>query len=105
MLLILLRVDDFLVERWMNTYDYNVELNLAETCVKPFTLREYLAFVDKSDFFKEFQDKVLTYEYIEGYSELGEGLASLYEHVDPDNIRVTGGATVQGAVDRSTYQL
>ncbi len=87
-----MKVDDFLVERWMNTYEYNVEVNLAETCVKPFTLREYLDFVDKPDFFKEFQDKVLTYGYIEGYSELRNGLAGLYKNVDPENILVTGGA-------------
>jgi aspartate/methionine/tyrosine aminotransferase len=87
-----LKVDDFLVERWMNTYEYNVEVNLAETCVKPFTLKEYLEFVDKPDFFKGFQDKALTYGYIEGYSELREGLAGLYDDVDPDNILITGGA-------------
>ena len=87
-----MKVDDFLVERWMNTYEYNVEVNLAETCVKPFTLKEYLEFVDESDFFKKIQDKALTYGYIEGYSELRKGLASLYDDVDPDNILVTGGA-------------
>ena len=76
----------------MNTYEYNVEVNLAETCVKPFTLREYLEFVDKPDFFEEFQDKVLTYGHIEGYSELRAGLAGLYDNVDPDDVLVTGGA-------------
>lgn len=76
----------------MNTYEYNVEVNLAETCVKPFTLREYLEFVDKPDFFEEFQDKVLTYGYIEGYSELRAGLAGLYDNIDPDDVLVTGGA-------------
>jgi aspartate/methionine/tyrosine aminotransferase len=87
-----LRVDDFLVERWMNTYEYNVEVNLAETCVKPFTLREHLEFVEEPGFFKEFEDKALTYGYIEGYDELRAGLSSLYSDVDPANILVTGGA-------------
>ena len=74
-----MRVDDFLVERWMNTYEYNVEVNLAETCVEPFSLREYLEFVDAPDFFDRFQDKALTYGYIEGYSKLRAGLSSLYD--------------------------
>ena len=87
-----MKVDDFLVERWMNTYEYNVEVNLAETCVEPFTLKEYLGFVDKPDFFEEFSGKPLTYGYIEGYSRLREGLATLYKEVDPDNVLVTGGA-------------
>ena len=87
-----MRVDDFLVERWMNTYEYNVEVNLAETCVEPFSLREYLEFVDAPDFFDRFQDKALTYGYIEGYSKLRAGLSSLYDDVDPDDILITGGA-------------
>lgn len=76
----------------MNTYEYNVEVNLAETCVKPFTLKEYLEFVDTTDFFEKFQNKALTYGYIEGYSELRQGLSTLYNNVEPDNILVTGGA-------------
>ena len=87
-----MKVDDFLVERWMNTYEYNVDINLAETCVEPFTLKEYLEFVDKPDFFETFQNKPLTYGYIEGYSGLREGLAGLYKNVNPDDILVTGGA-------------
>lgn len=87
-----MKVDDFLVERWMNTYEYNVEVNLAETCVEPFTLREYLDFVDATDFFEKFKNKALTYGYIEGYSKLREGLANLYEDVNPNDILVTGGA-------------
>ncbi len=76
----------------MNTYEYNVEVNLAETCVEPFTLREYLEFVDATDFFEKFQEKALTYGYIEGYSKLREGLSKLYNDVNPKDILVTGGA-------------
>jgi aspartate/methionine/tyrosine aminotransferase len=90
--MIQLKVDDFLVERWMNTYEYDVDVNLAETCVQPFTLKEYLDFVEAPDFFEKFQNKVLTYGYIEGYSELRNGLASLYKDVEPENLLITGGA-------------
>jgi aspartate/methionine/tyrosine aminotransferase len=87
-----LKVDEFLVERWMNKYEHNVEINLAETCVQPFTLKEYIDFVDRPDFFVKFQEKQLTYGYIEGNPELREGLASTYKSVEPDNVLVTGGA-------------
>jgi len=87
-----MKVDEFLVERWMNTYETDVELNLAETCVKPFTLREYLEFVDRPDFFKEYQDTQLTYGHIEGYDELRRGLATLYKNVKHEDILITGGA-------------
>ncbi len=87
-----MKVDEFLVERWMNTYETDVELNLAETCVKPFTLREYLEFVNEPDFFKEYQDTQLTYGHIEGYDELRRGLATLYKNTEPEDLLVTGGA-------------
>ncbi len=45
-----MRVDEFLVERWMNEYEHDVEVNLAETCQEPFTLRGYLEFVGREDF-------------------------------------------------------
>ena len=76
----------------MNKYEHNVEVNLAETCVKPFTLKEFLDLVERPDFFEDFKNKPLTYGYIEGNPELRRGIAELYEDVDPDNVLVTGGA-------------
>jgi len=87
-----MRVDEFLVERWMNEYEHDVEVNLAETCVKPFTLREFLSFVGREDFFEEIMDRQLTYGFIEGDPNLRKGISRLYEDVNPDDILVTGGA-------------
>jgi aspartate/methionine/tyrosine aminotransferase len=87
-----MKVDEFLVERWMNEYEHNVKFNLAETCVDPFTLAEFLDFVGKPDFFEEFKHKQLTYGYIEGNPSLREGIANLYADVNPNNVLVTGGA-------------
>ena len=87
-----MKVDEFLVERWMNKYEHNVDYNLAETCVDPFTLAEFLDFVGKPDFIKNFQHKQLTYGDIEGNPNLRKGIAELYKDVDPKNVLVTGGA-------------
>jgi aspartate/methionine/tyrosine aminotransferase len=87
-----MRVDEFLVERWMNEYEHNVTYNLAETCADPFTLAEFLEFVGKSNFFDDFQHKQLTYGYIEGNPDLRKGIANLYDDVNPDDVLVTGGA-------------
>ena len=87
-----MKVDEFLVERWMNRYEHNVQYNLAETCVDPFTLAQFLDFVGKPDFFEEFQHKPLTYGFIEGNPLLREGIADLYDNVNPKNVLVTGGA-------------
>lgn len=76
----------------MNTYEHESELNIAETCVEPFTVREFLALMDQENFFEEFQETQLTYGYIEGSPDLRQGLANFYDHMTPDNILIEGGA-------------
>lgn len=87
-----MRVDEFLVERWMNEYEHDVEVNLAETCVEPFTLRGFLEFVGREDFIEELMDVPLTYGDIEGNPELRGRISRLYSDVDPEDVLVTGGA-------------
>ena len=87
-----MRVDRFKVERFLNTHEQGVELNLAETCVDPFTLGGFLALMGRGDFFEHFKETQLTYGFIEGSPDLRQGLAGLYEHVKAENILVAGGA-------------
>ncbi len=87
-----MKIDPFLVEKFMNAHEHNVELNLAETCVDPFTLGEFLALMGREDFFEDLKETRLTYGFIEGSPELRQGLANLYDHVKPENVLVAGGA-------------
>jgi len=87
-----MKVEPFLVERFLNAYEHEVELNIAETCVAPFTLNEFLTLIKQENFFEEFKDTQLTYGFIEGSPDLRQGIANLYKHVKPENILVTGGA-------------
>jgi aspartate/methionine/tyrosine aminotransferase len=87
-----MKVDPFLVERFLNTYENRVELNLAETCVDPFTLGEFLTLMEREDFFKKLEGMQLTYGFIEGSLDLRQGLANLYKGIEPENILVAGGA-------------
>ena len=48
-----MKVDSFLVEQFLSTYELGVELNLAETCVDPFTLREFLALMGEENFLEQ----------------------------------------------------
>lgn len=86
------KVKPFLVERFMGEYEHNVELNIAETCVKPFTLGEFLEFVGEPDFLEKIKDLQLTYGYVEGLPELKKGLSGFYKNVKPDTIFTTHGA-------------
>ncbi|NHJ46859.1 MAG: aminotransferase class I/II-fold pyridoxal phosphate-dependent enzyme [Asgard group archaeon] len=87
-----MKVDTFLVEQFMNKYEMDVEINIAETCVKPFTLGEFLELMGKEDFFEDFKSRKLTYGHIMGSPELRQGLANLYDRMIASNIVLTGGA-------------
>ncbi|MCW3980685.1 MAG: aminotransferase class I/II-fold pyridoxal phosphate-dependent enzyme [Candidatus Bathyarchaeota archaeon] len=87
-----MKVEPFLVEQFMNSFEKSARLNLAETCVDPFTLQEFLDFVGESDFLTDLGNMKLTYGAIEGSEDLRAGLARLYSSLDSRNILVCGGA-------------
>ena len=87
-----MKIEPFLVERFMSAYEHKAELNLAETCVDPFSLHEFLAFVGREDFLKNLEGIKMTYGFVEGSPELREGISGLYDSVEPENVLVTGGA-------------
>lgn len=76
----------------MDAYEHEVELNLAETCVDPFTIDEFLKLMGKEDLFEELKEIKLTYGFIDGSPELRKGIASLYDSMKPENVLVSGGA-------------
>ncbi|MDH5791752.1 MAG: aminotransferase class I/II-fold pyridoxal phosphate-dependent enzyme [Candidatus Bathyarchaeota archaeon] len=87
-----MKVDPFKVEKWLNAYELDVEINISETCVDPFTLGEFLRLTGREEFFEEFLDTKLTYGFIPGSPGLRSGLAKLYGNMGPENILVAGGA-------------
>jgi aspartate/methionine/tyrosine aminotransferase len=87
-----MKIEPFMVEQFLDTYESQAELNLSETSVEPFTLREFLSLAKKEDFFEEIMDTQLTYGYIWGSPNLRRGIAGLYRNARPENILVSGGA-------------
>lgn len=87
-----MKVDPFLVEQYLNVYEQKVEVNLAETSVVPFSLKEFLALTGHEDFFQQLEEIQLDYGHIEGSPAFREGLAALYRHVNPEDVLATGGA-------------
>jgi len=87
-----MKVDPFKVEKWLNAYELDVEINISETCVDPFTLREFLHLTGREEFFEDFLDTKLTYGFIPGSPGLRSGLAKLYRNMGPENILVASGA-------------
>jgi aspartate/methionine/tyrosine aminotransferase len=87
-----MRIETFHVEKWLNTYEHDVEINCSETCVDPFTVGEFLTLMGRENFFQEMWDTQLTYGYIPGSTGLRRGIANLYKGLEPENVLVTGGA-------------
>ncbi|MEM3870779.1 MAG: aminotransferase class I/II-fold pyridoxal phosphate-dependent enzyme [Candidatus Korarchaeum sp.] len=87
-----MRVNPFLVERYMSAYEHLAEFNIAETCVAPFKLSELLRLIEREDLVEELKGLTLDYGYSEGLPELREGIARLYRKIEPDNVLVTRGA-------------
>ena len=54
-----MKIDSFLVEKWLNEYEHNVEVNISETCVEPFTIGEFLHLLGRENFFNEIWDTLL----------------------------------------------
>ena len=85
-----MRIEPFAIEQWMDAYETGVEYNLAETCVKPFTVRELLALTgEKLD---DMLDLTLSYGHITGTPALRQLLAGLYRAYDPDDVLIMNGA-------------
>jgi len=88
-----MNIKSFKVERWLNTYENDADYEMAETDVKPFTLKELLELGD----FKKLEEQLLSiklgYNPTSGSDKLKETVASLYRYnTKPENVLITTGA-------------
>lgn len=98
-----MKIRDFGVEIWMNRYENDCELNLAETCVESLTLAELLDMAGKRDeILSELLPMKLTYGAIEGSDRLRGLIAGLYERQAMGNVVVTHGAIGANALVHET---
>lgn len=98
-----MKIRDFGVEIWMNRYENDCELNLAETCVESLTVEELLDMAGKrDDILAELLPMKLTYGAIEGSERLRGLIAGLYEKQAIENVVVTHGAIGANALVHET---
>lgn len=91
-----MKLDDFKVEKWLNSKDPIAKYNLGASCVKPFHMEEFFDFIgeDINKFFNdELKDMSLHYGYFFGMGRLLEALSKLYRDVKPENILTVHGGT------------
>ncbi|WP_026621568.1 aspartate/methionine/tyrosine aminotransferase (plasmid) [Ensifer sp. WSM1721] len=97
-----MKIRNFGVEIWMNKYETQCELNLAETCVESLTVAELLEMAGKTDIAKELLPLKLTYGEIEGSVRLRNLVANLYEEQKLENVVITHGAIGANALVHQT---
>ena len=90
-----MKFEPFALERWMTTYELNVEYDIAESGIFPQTANELLCFEPESErdqVLKRLLDLRLGYSEARGTLELRSLLADTYANCSADNILVTTGA-------------
>lgn len=76
-----MNISPFKVEEWMNAYETQATINIAETCVNSVSLDELFALTgeNKQAFLNAFCQRRLTYGDIVGKPELREGICDLFK--------------------------
>lgn len=98
-----MKIKDFGVEMWMNTYENDCKYNLAETCIEPLTVNELLEMSGKKEeVLDEIINMQLTYGDIEGSKSLRAAVAGLYKNIKTENIVITHGGISANALSIMT---
>jgi aspartate/methionine/tyrosine aminotransferase len=88
-----MRLTPFALERWMTTYETQVEYDLAESGIHPLTTAELLAFDPEPDKrAHELLNIPLNYSEARGTHALRARIAATYDGLTPDDILITTGA-------------
>lgn len=90
-----MKIETFDLERWMTTYEVNVEYDIAESGIYPMSVRELLDLEPedrRGATLNRLLDTRLGYSEAPGSLELRTLLADTYKDSGPDNILITTGA-------------
>jgi len=81
-------IEEFTLERVQSKYENEVDINLTESGIHPFTLRELLP----PDEIEALLDVRLGYGWTQGDPGLREAIAARYANAGPENVLVTNGS-------------
>ncbi|KAE8371614.1 pyridoxal phosphate-dependent transferase [Aspergillus bertholletiae] len=92
----MVKIREFAVEQWMNTYENDAKYNLAETCCASISLNDLMSFSGQQTSIIDYTQKQV-YGAIRGSTALRSNIAKLYAtessgHLSPGNVLVTNGA-------------
>jgi len=90
-----MKIETFLLERWMTRHETNVRYDIAESGILPLSTDDLLAFEPpdrRDETLKQLLRLPLGYSEARGTAELRGMLAATYRRGDPDHVLVTTGA-------------
>ena len=90
-----MKIETFALERWMTTYEVDVDYDIAESGIYPMTVNDLLDFEPEGErerTLTRLLDTRLGYSEAPGSIELRTMLANTYRETGPDNILITTGA-------------
>ncbi|HFR3521819.1 TPA: aminotransferase [Streptococcus suis] len=90
-----MKLPRFGVEEWLNVHENSAIYDIAGVSISSLTLEELFALsgTNPEDFYKKLQSTKLNYGWIEGSPAFKKAVSQLYEHVAPEQILQTNGAT------------
>lgn len=90
-----MKIERFELERWMTTWELDVDCDIAESGIAPLSLDDLLDFgndADRSTVLAELTALPLGYSEARGTAALRQAIVATYRDVDADDILVTTGA-------------
>lgn len=85
----------FGVEAWLNRWEKTARYDIAQSTIASLTAAELFQLTgdDQAAFFAHLAETPLNYGWIEGSPEFKTAVARIYDHVAPENVLQTNGAT------------
>lgn len=90
-----MRIETFQLERWMTTYELDVDYDITESGIYPMSVRDLVELapeLERDELFDRILDTRLGYSEARGTHELRAELAATYATSTADNIFITTGA-------------
>ena len=90
-----MRIETFQLERWMTTYELDVDFDITESGIYPMSVRDLIELApeaERQSVLDQLLDTRLVYSEARGTFELRDVLARTYENSGADNVFITTGA-------------
>ena len=101
----MVEIAPFGVEAWLNKWEKSAKYDISQSTIASLTMHEVLNLDGNNgqEFYAMLDQQKMNYGWIEGSPEFKQEVAKLYQHVEPENVLQTNGAT--GANILALYSL